>query len=127
MKVINNGPGNTNYTKQPTFEYNNSIDIEIRGNSSQAYPQKQYGFELKIHDSLVNKDAVYDKYGIVTNTFDEMNELSVAIIVVGHRLYQELGLTQLLTRFQGKKIVMDIPNLFALERATHSDLIYWSL
>ncbi|MBK9718745.1 MAG: CotH kinase family protein [Saprospiraceae bacterium] len=54
MKIIYNGPGKTNSVKDLKYNYNNFIAIEIRGNSSQSYPQKQYGIELR--DSVSGND-----------------------------------------------------------------------
>ena len=93
LKVINNGPGNTNYTKQPTFEYNNSIDIEIRGNSSQAYPQKQYGFELK--DSLSGDDIAVSLLGMPEEEdwilYAPYNDVSLLRNVLTYHLWSEMG------------------------------------
>ena len=54
MKIIYNGPGKTNSVKDLKYNYNNFIAIEIRGNSSQSYPQKQYGIEFR--DSVTGND-----------------------------------------------------------------------
>ena len=50
MKVIDNGPGNLNHVTDVPNAYNGWIGIEVRGNSSQSYPQKQYSVETR--DSL---------------------------------------------------------------------------
>lgn len=58
MGIINNGPGIRNYLSNPFNDYNNKIGIEIRGSSSQQFPQKQYSIETRDtanleHDTLV--------------------------------------------------------------------------
>ena len=52
MGVIDNGSGLTNYVTDEYNVYNGKIGIEIRGHSSQMFPKKQYGIELR--DSLGN-------------------------------------------------------------------------
>lgn len=47
MGIINNGPGNRNNVNDPVNDYNGNIGIEIRGSSSQSFPKKQYGVELR--------------------------------------------------------------------------------
>jgi hypothetical protein len=47
MGVIDNGPGVRNYLVNPYNNYNRKIAIEIRGSTSQQYPQKSYGFETQ--------------------------------------------------------------------------------
>lgn len=46
MQIIDNGTGKTNtLTDKPTFTSN--IGIELRGSSSQLFPKKAYGIELR--------------------------------------------------------------------------------
>jgi hypothetical protein len=47
LKVINNGPGVTNYVSQPGTDYEGSIGIEIRGSSSQMFPKQNYSIETR--------------------------------------------------------------------------------
>jgi hypothetical protein len=53
MKIIYNGPGKTNSVKDLKYNYNNFIAIEIRGNSSQSYPQKQYVLNCAIASQVM--------------------------------------------------------------------------
>ncbi len=54
MKIVYNGPGKMNYVRDTRSHYNNFVGIEVCGNSSQFYPQKQYAIELR--DSVSGKD-----------------------------------------------------------------------
>lgn len=45
--MIHNGTGQRNYVNDPFNDYEGPIAIEIRGSSSQMFPKKQYGFELR--------------------------------------------------------------------------------
>lgn len=47
MGVIYNGEGKRNNITDPFNNYNGKIGIEVRGHSSQQFPKKQYGFELR--------------------------------------------------------------------------------
>lgn len=47
MRLIDNGPGNLNHVTDSANGYDGFIGIEIRGNSSQSFPQKQYSFETR--------------------------------------------------------------------------------
>lgn len=46
MGIIDNGPGNMNHVGDAFNDYDDHMGIEIRGNSSQMFPKKSYGFEL---------------------------------------------------------------------------------
>ncbi len=52
MGIIDNGPGMINTVGDPFTGYNGDIAIEIRGSSSQMFPQKQYAIELKSESGL---------------------------------------------------------------------------
>ena len=66
MGVIDNGMGNTNNITDAYNVYNGKIGIEIRGHSSQMFPKKQYGIELRdvsgnsINASLLEMPAESD-------------------------------------------------------------------
>lgn len=55
MGIIDNGPGNRNYYRNPAKNnqpdpfnnYNGTVGIEHRGSSSQFFPKKPYGFETR--------------------------------------------------------------------------------
>lgn len=47
MKIIYNGPNQRNNVTDTKFNYNGKIGIEIRGNSSASFNQKQYGVETR--------------------------------------------------------------------------------
>ena len=45
--VIYNGPGTENHPTDPLNHFDGKMGIEIRGSSSQMFPKKQYGIELR--------------------------------------------------------------------------------
>jgi len=47
MGIIDNGPGVENHIADPVTGYNGWINIEIRGESTQGFPKKSYGFETQ--------------------------------------------------------------------------------
>jgi len=47
LKVIDNGPGKVNKISDKATDYEGFIGIEIRGQSSQMFPKKSYGFETR--------------------------------------------------------------------------------
>jgi hypothetical protein len=50
IKVIDNGPGKTNSVYDPGNHYDGPVGIEIRGQSSQMFPKKSFGFETRTAD-----------------------------------------------------------------------------
>ena len=47
MGIIDNGPGNRNNLTDAFSNYNGTIGIELRGNSTQGFPKKPYNFETR--------------------------------------------------------------------------------
>ncbi|MFC2125429.1 CotH kinase family protein [Bacteroidota bacterium] len=47
MGIIDNGPGVENHINDTITGYNGWINIEIRGESTQGFPKKSYGFETQ--------------------------------------------------------------------------------
>ena len=47
MGIIDNGPGNRNNLTDPFNDFEGTVGIEIRGSTSQNFPKKQYGVEVR--------------------------------------------------------------------------------
>lgn len=101
MKIIDNGPGKTNRVKDLKFNYNNFIAIEIRGNSSQFYPQKQYGIELR--DSSTGDDLDAPIMGMPAEEdwilYAPYNDISMLRNVLTYHLWNNMGHWGPRTRF----------------------------
>ena len=88
---------------------------------------KVAGFNFQAHDPFADKQTVQKKYGFELKQFEDMNKLSVAIILVSHDFYLQKGLKAIADKCADKKIIMDIPNIFVTEAAQHKDMLYWNL
>ena len=58
MGIIYNGEGVRNYMTDPFNNYNNKIGIELRGSTSQGFPQKQYSIETRDVNGLEHDTVV---------------------------------------------------------------------
>lgn len=85
---------------------------------------KEYGFNCQIHDPLDYKNAE-ELPNVQLQHFDELQDLSLAILVVAHDFYRD-KLGQILAKCKNK-ILMDIPNMFVDQYQQHNGLIYWNL
>lgn len=86
---------------------------------------REYGVNCHVHDPMEFKNT-QKLYKINMESFDEIKDLTVAIVVVGHDFYQD-KLQQILGKCKQTKILMDIPNLFIEESKNIKNLIYWNL
>lgn len=88
---------------------------------------KEYGYSYQVNDPLADKKMVKEKHNLDLLEFDDMRNLSVAIIIVQHDFYRQKGLSEFIDRFKGIKLIMDIPNLFIKAAKQNSKTLYWSL
>ena len=102
----------------------NSLDIRNSLSLKLVKELQAYGFNYKIHDPLAEQSE-HNLGNIPLQSFDQMSNLSVAVLLVGHDFYRDVGLQALMQRCKKPPILMDIPNLFIEHH--HDDLIYWSL
>lgn len=100
MGIIYNGFGVRNNVSDPFNNYNGKIGIERRGSSSQSFPKKQYGVELRdelgngVDASLLDMPAEEDWV-----LFAPYNDKSLMRDVLAYKLGRDLGHYASRTRF----------------------------
>lgn len=92
MKIIYNGPGQTNFVTDPANDYDGNIGIEIRGSFSASLPQKPYGIETR---TITNQDTNVSLLGmpkeedwILQATY---NDKSFMRNTLAQHLFEEMG------------------------------------
>ncbi|KTD07705.1 nucleotide sugar dehydrogenase [Legionella jamestowniensis] len=88
---------------------------------------KGYGFNYIAHDPWANKKIVKEKYQLDLIEFEDMQDISVAIIIVQHDFYRKKGFQQFVNKLKPTGLIMDIPNLFIEENKNLGNLHYWNL
>lgn len=85
------------------------------------------GLDCKLHDPCAEKHQLMTKYHLELHEFDDIRDIAVAIILVGHDLYRDKGINAFLEKMPDQKIIMDIPNLFNDAVQQCNNVQYWSL
>jgi hypothetical protein len=91
MKIIYNGPGVRNEVSTSQYNFVGNIGIEVRGNSSQSFDQKQYGFETRtpsgenLDTSLLGMPAEKDWV-----LYAPWNDISMIRNVLGYHLWNQM-------------------------------------
>ncbi|WP_051313031.1 CotH kinase family protein [Sporocytophaga myxococcoides] len=91
IKIIYNGPGKRNQVTDTQINYKGSIGIELRGNSSQSFDQKQYGFETRdaagnnLDTSLLGMPKEKDWV-----LYAPWNDISMIRNVLGYHLWNKM-------------------------------------
>jgi len=92
MSIINNGAGQRNNVTDPANEYQGKIGIEYRGQTSQMFPMKSYGLELRdnagnsINESLFGLPSESDWI-----LYAPYNEKTLMHNFLAYTLSRELG------------------------------------
>ena len=92
MGIIFNGPGIRNNVTDPPNNYNGKIGIEIRGSSSQMFPKKQYGIELRSptgQDSAVSLLGMPPEQDWILSAL--YNDKSLMRDVLAYKIGRDLG------------------------------------
>lgn len=105
--------------KPNTVDSRNSLSLKL------VKELREYGFKCLVHDPY---DHHLEGHGHVElDAMHAMNDLSVALVLVAHEYYRDLGLQKIVEKCKKPQIVMDIPNLFVKERLAVNGLVYWNL
>jgi len=98
----------------------NSLSLKL------AKELHQYGFKCQIHDPLIDHLKEGCKH-IILDEFENMQDLSIMILLVDHDFYRDLGLKLLSKKCKQPSIIMDATNLFIKEGPSLKDSVYWHL
>lgn len=107
--------------KENTPDIRNSLALKL------LKELKNYDLNYEVHDPFANKKILQTKYNIELKEFADIKDLTVTLILVPHDFYREQGINAFIDKFNGKGIIMDIPNLFAENVIEGEGIIYWNL
>lgn len=82
---------------------------------------------VDVHDPLADATLMEERYGITLKSFEDMEDLTLAVLVTGHQFYKEKGLEPFLKKLNTPMLFMDIPSMFSDASRAFPSLEYWSL
>jgi UDP-N-acetyl-D-glucosamine/UDP-N-acetyl-D-galactosamine dehydrogenase len=89
---------------------------------------KQYGINLFVCDPVVDRDVVYEKYGIKITDMEKISNIDAAVFCVAHNEFRNLDLKSLRSRFKDDKpCIFDIKSIFNRETVEAVGFDYWRL
>jgi hypothetical protein len=92
LKIIYNGEGVRNNVTDSNYDFNGTIGIELRGNSSQSFNQKQYGFETRTNNG---ENLNVPLLGLPNDNdwilYAPYNDISLIRNVLAYHLWSEMG------------------------------------
>ncbi|MCX7117750.1 MAG: nucleotide sugar dehydrogenase [Legionellales bacterium] len=82
---------------------------------------KEYGFHCRVHSPFEHPPQ-----SVPLEHFDDITNLTAAIVIVAHDFYKD-HLSDLLDKCKQPKVLMDIPNMFVNESRLLENTHYWAL
>jgi UDP-N-acetyl-D-galactosamine dehydrogenase len=88
---------------------------------------KDYNVEVLVHDALAKDDKAKDEYNVQLTRFEDLPPTEILVIAVGHKMYKEMELTQLLTKVKPGGIILDVKSILPKEEVISRGYILWRL
>jgi hypothetical protein len=122
FKIIYNGEGKLNKITDLPIHYNGFAGIETRGSSSQGFPKKPYGLELRTKDGLNNPQALVGMpKGSDWILFASYNEKSLMHNVLTLSLGRRMGIYASRTKYVEVVINDDYKGVYVLMEKIKQD------
>lgn len=106
--------------KENTNDTRNSLALKL------IKDLKTYDVEYCVHDPF-DHDHHTHTLSVSLTPFEAMQDLTVAILAVGHDYYKNIGIEKIIQKCKKPPIIMDIPGLFMKKAKSINQLIYWKL
>ncbi len=122
FKIIYNGEGKTNNITDAPTHYNGFAGIETRGSSSQGFPKKPYGLELRTKDGINNPQPLVGMpKGSDWILFASYNEKSLMHNVLTLSLGRRMGIYASRTKYVEVVINGDYKGVYVLMEKIKQD------
>ena len=89
---------------------------------------QDYGVEVLVHDPMADPAEAREHYGLDLVTLEALQGADAVVLAVMHRLYREMGLSQLAGLCtNGHPIVVDVKSIYSQQEAAGHGITYWQL
>ncbi|MFZ2630844.1 MAG: nucleotide sugar dehydrogenase [Desulfosalsimonadaceae bacterium] len=86
-----------------------------------------YGIQPLVHDPLVDAGDAQNFFGVRLSPWDAMKDLDAMIIAVGHGVYRQLPLDDLIHRLNPAGCIVDIKSILDISAVKKAGVNYWRL
>ncbi len=106
--------------KENVADIRNSLSLKL------IKELQAYNLPCQVHDPL-DYATIRVNEAVHLVEFNQLEQMSVVILVNAHDYYKEIGLAAILAKCTQPCILMDLPHLFADEHHLFKNVIYWHL
>ena len=88
---------------------------------------RDYKVNVTIHDALADHEEAKHEYGIDLTNWETMPKVDLLVIAVGHSLYREMSLEELLANLNPGGVIMDVKSILPRAEIKKRGFVLWRL
>lgn len=106
----------------------NTPDIRNSQASEIVHELECYHLNVLAYDPVADPEDVYKEYGIeLVDGWDKIHDVSAIVMAVPHDEFKKISKEQLLEKFHGKAIIMDVKGILNADDYVSTDAVVWRL
>lgn len=86
-----------------------------------------FHINVLLHDPLADPEEVKREYNLNLNDWDDIKNVDAIILAVSHQFYLNIPMEDLVSRFRGPKLLIDVKGIFDKEVLAQNDVHVWRL
>lgn len=76
---------------------------------------QDYNASVYVHDPRANNEEVFNEYGINLTAWDQLPQVDLLIVAVGHDEYRKMKIESLLAKAKPRAVIFDVKSILAKE------------
>lgn len=88
---------------------------------------KDYNVEVLVHDAIADPKQAIHEYGVLLDKFEELPATDILVVAVGHKMYTEMKLDDLLSKIKPGGIILDVKSVLPKDKIIAKGYILWRL
>lgn len=88
---------------------------------------KDYNVEVIVHDALADARQALSEYAIQLTEFANLPPSDILVVAVGHTMYKEMHLDDLLAKVKPGGIILDVKSILAKDEIRAKGYVLWRL
>ena len=88
---------------------------------------QEFGVTVLAHDPLVEKEEVFEEYGIHAVDYDQIRDCAGVVVAVAHDQFKSLSVQELHRLMPKKAVLIDVKGFFDRAELKKGDVTHWRL
>lgn len=88
---------------------------------------KDYNITVLVHDPLADNLEAKHEYGVTLTNWDDLPQVELLVVAVGHKEYKEMNVNKLLERVKPGGVILDIKSILPKDKVISKGFTLWRL